>query len=321
MKSNCSFISEQTNLLLAARPKPKPENRGAWLAQLEALHGRLLTGIDFEMGEWEHLRTTWKAMPDELRKEENNRKLIKGNARKAREQLESARYGSRKWEEKRHAADVENQNEIGVDEVWIRTPKVRRDDSRAQQTLIRDRITTAREEEAAVQRLLAACQQRILPLELAIMDRNTRIEEDDDDLQRIKARRLSLAKSMSSRNVEYNQQSVEERRRRQRLSEVELTDLNIRHENVVQQQGEHLWELHEAGNNPQLAYEKIQAADVLSLAVSWKAFVQSQSNLRGNWEANKEQWQLVAERRKVDHERKPNVGVSLLVVVSGMLFC
>jgi hypothetical protein len=170
------------------RIKLSPVDQGPWKQQLERLQDDLSTVIDSSVGEWDELKAIWNRMPTELRREQNRRRAIKTEVQKAREKLEGCREGSRKRQDRWQAARDAEQDEIVVDQEWFTTtPETRQKEAQEHQEKVDFQIATDKEKKYGVQTLLATCQRNLLPFEHAIAEAETRIKEDDTEMERIKS--------------------------------------------------------------------------------------------------------------------------------------
>ena len=297
--ANCAVTSTQAGLLRTAKSKMKPPGQVLWQQQVESLQSRLSTAVNGVIEEWGQLTATWKNMPTELRKEENNRRNFMKRARRANDRLEGAREGTEKWQRRWQAAQSAEQDAMVVEQAWLTTPEMRQNEARAHQAEVEVRIADNQAQQAEVRRLVAACERRILPFEHRIAEAQARIAADDAIMDGIKLSQRRL----TSENRE------------------QVLELRNQYESIVQQRKARLMDLKTAENNPQLSNERNQAADLQALFDVWEALFESTKKLRQNWEVNEEQWSLVAERRRVEQERKPKVGHFPVVVVVGMLLC
>lgn len=302
MKSD--IASTQARSLRTLKSKLSPVDQGPWKQQVERLRDDLSTVIDSAVGEWDGLKVVWNRMPTELRREQNNRRAIKKEVQKARERLERCGEGTRKWQERWQAARDAEQDEIAVDQEWFTTTcETRQNEARAHQAKIDVQIAADKKQKDGAQRLLAACERNMLPFEHAIAGAETKIKEDDTEMERIKSEQKSHISTTDRHKI---------------------LELRTQYELIIQQRTSRLEDLEAAMNNPQLGLERNRVGKLQTLLDSWDALVKLKRSLRQNWAANEDQWRLVAERR--DEQRraaamKPKVGHFPIVVLVGMLLC
>ncbi|KUJ11556.1 uncharacterized protein LY89DRAFT_758265 [Mollisia scopiformis] len=303
-RDNCAIVSTQIQFIRTARSKVKPPREGVgW--QFADIQQSLLVSIDAVIEKWGKLNETWKNLPQEIRREQNRRLAAKKREERAKDLLEGTRQGNARWTQRSQAYDALRLERRDLETNWFSNPETKQRQAQTKKAAARDSIVIVRAHKDAIQTAIVACEQRILVFENAIARIEARIAAANHQLMHIKQR---------LRNLKWKWPCIHAD------DDDEVLQLNSQHDSISRQCQKDMAQLDAMRSDPQLVAEKTRAGDLQSVLDIWEALCLSKENLMHNWDANVQQWELIAEKRR-EQDKKENLIRFPVAIVTGMLLC